>query len=99
VQVDGPLSGWVCFGLVWSGLFVHSFSYTCNNGAMFYRIAGLSNRHQTARCTYTNKFPIAIEDFKVDKQRTIAQEAIGIYGGGISLAGRLSGIRTQNGKV
>jgi hypothetical protein len=29
---------------------------------------------------YTNEFPVAVEDLIVDKLRTIAQEAVSIYG-------------------
>ena len=43
-------------------------------------------------CAYANEFGITVV---IDKLRTIAQEAVGFYEGGITLAGRLSGIRTQ----
>ena len=44
---------------------------------------------------YANEFPVAVEDHDVGKLRTLAEEAIGLIGGGgISLARRLSGIRT-----
>lgn len=39
------------------------------------------------------------EDLDVGKMRAIAQEAIGPLRGGITLAGRLSGIRIQIGHV
>jgi hypothetical protein len=44
--------------------------------------------------------PIAVEDFDVDKLRAIAQETIGLYGGGVTtLVGKLCGILNQNGQV
>ena len=50
---------------------------------------------------YVNALAIAVKDLSVDKLRTIAQEATGFFflGGGITLAERLSGIRTQSGQV
>ena len=51
-------------------------------------------------CAYANEFPVAVEDPDVGKLRTIAQEAIGLMVGvNVTLAGRLSEIRTQNGHV
>jgi hypothetical protein len=50
-------------------------------------------------CAKANEFPVTVEDLEVDNVRTIFQEAVALYIGGINLAGRLSGIRTQNGHV
>jgi hypothetical protein len=51
-------------------------------------------------CTYTNNSPVMAENLDVNKLRTIAQEAIGLYGvGGISLVRRFFGILTQSGHV
>ena len=33
-------------------------------------------------CAYTNEFPVAVKDLDMDKLRTIAQEAVGLYGRG-----------------
>jgi len=30
-------------------------------------------------CSYTNVFPVMVEDLDMDKMRTIIQEAIGLY--------------------
>jgi hypothetical protein len=32
-------------------------------------------------CAYANEFPVAVEDLDVEKLRTTAQEAMGLYGG------------------
>jgi hypothetical protein len=41
-------------------------------------------------CAYANEFLAAVEDLDVEKLTTIAQKAIGLYGGGdITLPGRL----------
>jgi len=32
-------------------------------------------------CAYVNEFPVAVEDLDLNKLRTIAQEAIGLYEG------------------
>jgi len=31
-------------------------------------------------CAYANEFPFAVEDLDVAKLRTVAQEALGLYG-------------------
>jgi hypothetical protein len=33
-------------------------------------------------CPYASEFPFAVKDIDVDKLRTIAQEAVGLYGRG-----------------
>ena len=33
-------------------------------------------------CVYSNEFPFVVKDLDVDKLRTIAQEAVGLYGRG-----------------
>jgi len=38
--------------------------------------------HYNWYCAYTNEFPVAVEDLDMDKLRTIAQEAVYLYGRG-----------------
>jgi len=64
------------------------------------RIAGLSNRHRKLlrRFADANECPVAVEGLDVDILKAIALEKVGLYEGR-TMVGRLSGIRTQIGRV